>query len=458
MFVRPDETALSAHPLSERIVLAAHINSRAEAHGTLADWKKGVAALAAGNPLAVLAVSTAFASPLLYLARGESGGVHIWGSSSIGKTTLARLSASVWGRGDEHGALRSWSTTANAIEAVLTGVCDIGLAFDDIVQADVASFYQTIYKITGGVGKQRMRRDASLRDSYIWRLIIFSTGGYPIETKVAESGRETRAGQMVRLIDIKVEGKHGTFDDLKGKTAKALADACKHEATTHFGVAGPSFVSQLIERDITGEGIRKAVSQFMTQALAKQTNVSEQVERVAEKFGLIAVAGELAISFGIVPWAEGEARAAAARFLDQWISARGGTKPFEEEQAVRLWQQIIEAFGNSRFEDLDPPREPTDRPSSREGAREPISILPRDRLGSQKGSGENQRWMGLPQMWREECKKAGLDYLLVARTLKERGMLEGDAPKHPCQKQAWVYGKGLWMYVLTPRILEGEEG
>jgi uncharacterized protein (DUF927 family) len=129
--------------LSERIIVAANVagHSKIEARGTLEDWKQNVASLAAGNPLAVLTTSMGFASPLLELTGYESGGVHLHETSGVGKTTCARLKASVWGKGDEHGALRSWRRTANASEATLAGSNDVGIVFDEHGQVDPVAMY-----------------------------------------------------------------------------------------------------------------------------------------------------------------------------------------------------------------------------------------------------------------------------------------------------------------------------
>jgi Domain of unknown function (DUF927) len=157
LFVLPSES-ITGRALTERVVLAASATCSCEASGTLEGWKTGVASLATGNVLAVLSISSAFASPLLRLAGYESGGIHLWGPSSIGKTTLARGCASVWSRGDETGGFGSWRATANGLDGTLAGASDIGLAFDEISMVDGAELYQMIYMIAGGVGKARMNR------------------------------------------------------------------------------------------------------------------------------------------------------------------------------------------------------------------------------------------------------------------------------------------------------------
>ena len=435
----------------ERVILRASARAPYETRGSLAEWRNGVGQLAKGNPLAVIAISLALASTLLWLAGYESGGVHVWGPSSVGKTTLARLNASVWGKPAEGGWLRPWRTTANAIEATLAGACDAGLPFDEVAQADAGSFAEMIYVITGGQGKTRLRRDASLRETMTWRALVLSTGEFPIEIKLGKSaasrfgGAKHRGGQSVRLVDIKAERECGAFDDVQRMTGAEFVAECQREAMTHYGTAGPAFVAALIERGVTGDDVRARVATFVENHLhaakdkdgrLKWPEVSGQAERVAERFGLIAAAGELATEFGATPWDAGEATAAAAEIFEQWLSGRGGANPHEERQAVEQVRLFIERFGDSRFD----PDLGTDRPAH-------------DRAGWREGESDQRRWYVSTEVWSKEVC-AGLDPAFVAKTLAALGISETDPGR--VTKVKWRFGKAIRFYVVTPRIFEVE--
>src|SRR5262249_34394901 len=86
-----------------------------ETKGSLPDWRDGVAALARGHVIPMLAISTALAGPVLHLAEFEGGGVNLFGQSSRGKTTCLQAAASVWGRGAAPGYLRAWRATGNGL-------------------------------------------------------------------------------------------------------------------------------------------------------------------------------------------------------------------------------------------------------------------------------------------------------------------------------------------------------
>jgi uncharacterized protein (DUF927 family) len=107
--------------LDERDMLPLQ-NATAQEHsfrqaGTLESWQQSVGRYAVGNSRLVLAISAAFAGPLIGPCAAE-GGIHFKGASSTGKSTALHVAGSVWGGGDANGYVRSWRTTANGLEGV----------------------------------------------------------------------------------------------------------------------------------------------------------------------------------------------------------------------------------------------------------------------------------------------------------------------------------------------------
>ena len=447
VYMLTDEMAVKESGAAvEKTILAATVYAPYEKAGTLAGWRRDVGQLAKGHRLAMLAISTALASPLLYVAGYENGGVHVCGWSSIGKTSSLRLGASVWGKGVTGGTLRSWRSTSNALEATLSGACDVGMVIDEIGQIDGRELGQTLYMAANGIGKQRMRADASLRDAYTWRLFVLSSGEDPIEVKLNEDRKRARAGQLARMLDIPVSERNGAFgDNLVDFDGGAFAAECMRAATTVYGTAGPAFVKALIDRDLTPgssaarDKLRGRVDNFVAKVV---TLPDGQTLRAAQRLGLIGLAGELAIEFDIVPWEAGSAEETAQWAFARWYEARGGTVPYEARAAVGRVRHFIEAHGDSRFEDLDLLPDPD---------RKPVV----NRAGYRDGKDEGRRWYVLPEVWtREVCE--GLNPHEAAVALRERGMLKAD-PRGKLAKVKRINGKPLRLYTLNPSIFDGSD-
>ena len=422
---------------SETVILDGAAHGPYEARGSLKDWQDGVGALASGHALPVLAISAALAGPLLHLAGQEGGGLHFFvNRSSCGKTTLLQSAASVYGRGDSPGYIRTWRATANGLEGAAASATDTTLILDEFGLIEPREAAAALYSLSNGGGKVRASRDGSMREPKSWRVLVLSTGELSVAAKLSEDrGRKPRAGQMVRMLDIPAERGFGVFDhagpdDDAGKLAKAF----KQAAVSAYGTAGPEFVRRLIDEQVTGETVRGLMGEFV--AVNVPAGADGQIDRAAQRLGLIAAAGELATALGVTPWGEGEASAAAAWALAQWIDQRGGTEPAENRQAIEQVRLFIETHGESRFEPLD----------------EPDARTVLNRAGWRKGDGPDREWLIPPETWRAEICN-GLDPKLVARTLAEAGMLKRASDGF--QQVRKIDGTAKRVFVIGAAIFDG---
>ncbi len=436
VFVLPGETIGPRG--AENVILDAAAHGPYEAHGSLRDWQEGVGVLASGHVLPVLAISAALAGPLLSLAGQEGGGVHFCGQSSKGKTTLLQMAASVWGRGEpSSGFVRAWRATANGLEGAAASATDTTLILDELGQVDPREAAAALYSLSNGGGKVRAARDGGLKEPKSWRVMFISSGELPTEAKLAEDrGRKARAGQLVRLLDIPADRGFGVFDHAgPDNDAAKLVKACKLAARSAYGTAGPEFVRRLIDRDVTGEEIHDAIVAFVSENLPQ--GASGQIDRAAHRFGLIAAAGELATALGVTPWRDGEAQAAAAWALSQWIESRGGTEPAEARQAIEQVRLFIEQYGEARFEPLD--------------EADARTVL--NRAGWRKGGNERE-WLIPPETWKNEIC-SGLDPKFVAKTLAEAGILKRASDGN--QQVRKIDGANKRVFVIGAAIFDGGE-
>ncbi|HWZ90057.1 MAG TPA: DUF927 domain-containing protein, partial [Polyangiaceae bacterium] len=429
----------------ERVILAKEAVGPYRQCGTLQDWTATVGALAAGHRLLRFSIATALAGTLLDLGGFESGCFHFFGKSSEGKTTCLRVAASVWGSGADGGYVRTWRATANGLEAAFAGASDTCLPLDELGQVEGRELGQALYMATGGVGKQRMRRDATLKPSHNWRVMVLSSGEFPIETKLNEDpkhGTRAHAGQLVRAVDIPVCGVHGVFDAFESDDIdpSAFAEKCKNATSIFYGTAGPEFVRRLITQNILAKDVREHVDAFVQSALKDVKDRHGQAARVAQRFGLVCAAGELGVQFGILPWEQSDPLNDATELLKVWLEERGGgSTPYEPRQSIAQVRHFIEAHGDSRFDDITTP----------DPDRKPVV----NRAGFRRDHGEARRWLIPPEVWRNEVC-AGLNAREAAKTLASLHMLEPDG-EGKFSRSETVGGRKQRFYVLKPAIFEG---
>lgn len=424
-----------------------------ERAGSLNDWHNQVARYAEGNSRLALAIAAAFAGPLLKPAGESSFGIHFYGASSIGKTTIVSAAASVIGVTPQ-----SWRTTDNAAEGWAALSNDAMLVLDEISQADAKAADALAYMLANGKGKARANRSGLPRKIAEWRTVFLSTGEMKLEEKLSEAGKRAKAGQGVRFLEIPADAEkgHGIFDTLHDKQSGAeLSRHLTRASAAYRGMAMDRFLSECVRvADLPGD-VKALQAAWVAKALEGMTGVDGQVQRVAGHFGLIAAAGELAISFSALPWKPGAARNAALACFKAWTLQRGGTGQWEIEQGIAHVREIVIADGAARFEDLSPP-EPIKNSMGEvinHRTRPPV----RDRLGWRRRADDGSwQYLVAAGAWGKELC-AGFPAERIAKALNDRGAL---LPGRDRLTQTISIGDGQKprCYVLTSAILEGEGG
>jgi uncharacterized protein (DUF927 family) len=260
---------------------------------------------------------------------------------------VQRVAASVCGSPEY---LQRWRATDNAIEELAELHNDSLLILDELNQMDPKAAGETAHMLGNGVGKSRMERTAVNRPVKRWRLLFLSSGEIGLAEHMASVSRKTRAGQEVRMAEIPADAGAGlgVFENLHGHANGAVfAVALKDAAAAHYGHPLLSFVNALLK---DRAGITAAIKQhqagFVADVLREVDAAGGQVRRVAARFGLVAVAGELATLEGITGWPEGAAYQAAKRCFNDWLGARGGAGPTEERALLAQVRLFFERHSN----------------------------------------------------------------------------------------------------------------
>ncbi|MGJ8682157.1 DUF927 domain-containing protein [Paraglaciecola sp.] len=329
--------------------------------GSVLEWQKYVATYCSGNDLAILAVCIAFSGPLVgMLGLSENIGFHFYGDSSLGKSTLLNVACSVYGNPNEY--RKTWRTTDNALEGIAATHSDMLLALDELNQVDPRIIDNVVYMLGNGKGKNRSGSDYKGQSSLSWKLAFISNGEKTLEQYLGETGKSVTGGMEMRFIavyaspheDEQTRKQLGIFNDSKGFAGGAdLSDHLRKAVNKYHGVAFQEFINKLVTSD------RKAITDFLHDGISKfkqetlGPNANGQVGRAAEKFAVVALAGELAGRFGLTGWKDDECRNAAKNQFKAWLNRRGGTGNIEEMQILKHVASQIELFGEKYFRRWD---------------------------------------------------------------------------------------------------------
>lgn len=163
-------------------------------HGTWEGWCEIVRRVCAHHPLMMLGIYAAVAAPLLERI-GEMGFIlDFSGETSIGKTTLARLAASVCGDPEpDTGLVLSWAS-ASMVGPVSAAASlrHLPLILDETKRGRPSDLAACLYDLPAGRERMRGSMDGTLRTPRSWRLVTISTGEAPITGHSPDAGARAR--------------------------------------------------------------------------------------------------------------------------------------------------------------------------------------------------------------------------------------------------------------------------
>lgn len=409
--------------------------------GTLEGWQANVGRYAPGNPRLAFALSCALAGPLLDLIRPDGGGgFNLMGQSTRGKSTCLEAAASVWGRPSP---LPTWRATDNGLEGIAAARNDGFLVLDEMSQADAQTVGRVAYMLANGSAKARAGKSGESRPMKQWRLIFLSSGEVGLEDRMNEDGKRLRAGQEVRVPDIPCP-EAGMFEEAHGLPGfGALAEHLKAHARKDYGHAARVFLGHL-SREWGRRPALQTKLQEMERAWLQSAvppGADGQVSRVAGRFAVVAVAGELAQEMGILPWPPGEAAHAARVCFHAWLDRRGHIGASERERGLQAVVDFVNAHGLARFAEWNNLEA---RPVNMAGVRKAADET------TLEGKSCGWDFFITPTGWKEACK--GFDARAVARDALAENLLEAGQKGHAYQKRKTPHGEGRF-YVVRAQAL-----
>jgi phage pi2 protein 07 len=282
---------------------------------TLNLWKMNVAPFALHSSRIMLALCCGFSGFLLKLSGMEGGGFHLWGMSSIGKTSSAYMLASLAGSPKDIVVL--WNNTDKGLEEIAVAHNDSYLVLDEskLLDKDVLAaakiMQHRVYTLSGGKGKTR----SAIYENNVaeWQVSIFSTGECSLQ-QLADSGNiERLEGENVRVIDVHADAgaEMGIFESLPDSvnSSNELVHVIKDATHRYYGSAKPAFLKHLVayiqdDRESMKRKLEKGIEFFLNKHKVDR-NSGIQV-RIAKRFAIAYVAGSMAVKYGVLPFTKQE--------------------------------------------------------------------------------------------------------------------------------------------------------
>lgn len=331
-----------------------------EERGTLEDWQYSVSMPAKHSSRLMFGLCVSLAAPLLEVVGVPSSIFHFWGRRGSGKTSILRAAASVYGGEDR---LLSWNATGNGLEGLAIRYSNQPLILDEIGQAK-ESAVNAVYDLCNETARVRMDRNARLRKVNRWSLNVISSGEFSLtevkQQKARYGSNGTASGELVRCIGIPADAGSGlgvleslpSTKDLSGaqdSTGKRAGEFVKaFSSLKATGCAGRAYLMALMA-DVKETGVcgfrqqLESVKQMLEEAMTKdgEPELKDSERRVLERFAVVALAGELATSYGVMgtAWAKGDAVRAVLICFKAWRESEESPEGREQKTV----QKILEA-------------------------------------------------------------------------------------------------------------------
>lgn len=204
--------------------------------GDFKSWRNGALSFFADRAETSLAVAMGASAPVASLL--ETAGVleesALWGlvgPSSRSKTTILKLSASVWGVPSTKGLISTLLDTENYLIGMLT-MQDGHPVFIDENSVSSSDFTKLIYNLAMSCGRGRCNPDGTLKPIKRWAACSVTVTGE--RSMLSQSNKN--GGLFSRIVE---------FDRVWAKDA-ATSELISEFVTHQHGTAGPVFIEHLL--------------------------------------------------------------------------------------------------------------------------------------------------------------------------------------------------------------------
>lgn len=305
------------------------------------------------EPIAVLAVCAALSAPLLGPLGIATLMLFLVGPSSIGKTVILTLVASIF---DSPNDMLTWEGTDNGIEANALQRKDKPLTIDEVGQAKARLFAALSYRLTNTGSKQRATAQGEAVPVQRTCTTVISAGEVAPLDLMAQAGMPAKQGQIARLVSVVAQLQHGVWNDL-GRFASG-AEKSHHvlrELQNVHGIAGKQFCKHLAKDVDVYASTFHAVADDLAQEIYPdaQSQADGVPGRVLRNFALFAFAGLLAVEKKTVPWSDKNVMEAVKRGYASWLADYQARQPMQDATLLAPMRLFFQSQRSSKFKPLN---------------------------------------------------------------------------------------------------------
>ncbi len=305
------------------------------------------------EPIAVLAVCAALSAPLLGPLGFATLMLFLVGPSSIGKTIILMLVASIF---DSPNDMLTWEGTDNGIEANALQRKDKPLVIDEVGQARARQFAALSYRLTNTGSKQRATAKGEAVAVQRTRTTIISAGEITPLEHMTQAGIAPKQGQDVRLVAVPAKLKHGVWNDL-GKFASGAEKShyIQRELQNVHGIAGKQFCKHVAKDVDVYAPTFAAVADDLAQEIYPDAQTLEDgvPGRVLRNFALFAFAGLLAVEKQTVPWSDKNVIDAVKHGYASWLADYQARQPMQDATLLAAMRLFFQSQRSSKFKPLN---------------------------------------------------------------------------------------------------------
>lgn len=296
------------------VVHASPATDRPALSGTLEGWQEDVATQALGNPALIFAVSAALAGPLLRWSGIDTAGFNVSGPSGIGKSLMLRIALSC---GSAPSTLMPWGAAQTGLHRLSAQSQDGLLALDAFPGDPDARHLKALLAMGDDAASGRILPARDPDGGERWRRLLLSTSELPFST-ILRRKKGVPVALTTRIVDIReLATEHGLVAHLHGASdSRQFARRLEASMQRHHGHLLGLFLDMLVN------GLAEIRAQLDDRILELARHLQEHCQihapgspacqpAIAERFALVALAGELAVRFGLLPWPFGAAEEAA---------------------------------------------------------------------------------------------------------------------------------------------------